>query len=245
MQKERLFLDIRFYESNKEGVMWPQNVGSIFLFPTSIHSMGARIARKLREYGFTAGVFDHLYINLTSCIEDGKIQYSKHNVDPRIQYVQFGLQPKFINALSVNQKEEKVCEATFKVLKFITKDKQYESLIDRVASEYKEKGTELEILHKMKETSTCSVVISYTVAPFGKESSAFIQLTDKRTGNKTKKEFLKLKQYEDIYSLVGTISIDRDSILLKPRTSYKASLNTSRYNVPFEIKIEELKDQYQ
>jgi hypothetical protein len=76
--KEKLLLDIRYHESDREnvaGTSLPSELGRIFHFPGSIHPMGARIARKLREFGFVAGEFDHLYVNFTTVLPAG--QYAR------------------------------------------------------------------------------------------------------------------------------------------------------------------------
>src|SRR5262245_15383199 len=73
MPTERLFLDIRYYESDRENVVGsslPNGPGRIFTLPRSIHALGARIARKLREFGFVAGAYDHLYVNFTTVLPE-------------------------------------------------------------------------------------------------------------------------------------------------------------------------------
>jgi hypothetical protein len=67
-------------DENVAGTSLPSELGQIFRFPPSIHSMGARIARTLREFGFVAGVFDHLYLNFTRVVRHcsrSRIAYSR------------------------------------------------------------------------------------------------------------------------------------------------------------------------
>jgi len=122
MPKERLLLDIRYYESavdNVAGTSLPSELGQIFHLPLSIHPMGARIARKLREFGFTAGMFDHLYLNFTTVLPAGQCRYSPREIEERIKYVDFGLSADVTNVLSEIEKESLVPAATVKVLRFV------------------------------------------------------------------------------------------------------------------------------
>lgn len=244
MPAERLFLDIRYYESNRENVVGtslPSGPGRIFSLPKSIHALGARIARKLREYGFVAGIYDHLYVNFTTVLPEGQCRYSPREVEERIKYIDFGLSPAKTNRCSETEKEALVCRTTFDILRFVAGDYPVRlALVNRVASEIGEKGSELEIVHKTKETAAFAVIVTYQIRPNGNQSVGLIEYHDKKTGQKRQAEFVKLKDYEDVFALVGSISVSRGVISLKPRPSFKASLYTSAYRVPIEIPIAEL-----
>jgi hypothetical protein len=241
MPNERLLLDIRYYESaheNVAGTSLPGEPGRIFHFPVSIHPMGARIARKLREFGFVAGVFDHLYVNFTTLLPAGQYRYSPREVEERIKYVDFGLSAETTDMLSDTEKESLVLDATFNILKFVTGNRQARfALVQRVFSDVKKQGSELEILHKQKEAPTYSVTVTYKIRPNGNQSVGLIEYHDKLSGIRFKSEFVKLKEYEDIFALVGSIAVLGGRICLRPRKSYKASLYTRTYEVPIEIAI--------
>jgi hypothetical protein len=245
MPTERLFLDIRYYESDHENVDYmslPDGPGRIFTFPKSISFLGARIARKLREYGFVAGVYDHLYVNFTTMLHEGQYRYSPREVGERnrIKYIDFGLFPARTNRLSMTKKESLVCGLTFDVVRFVARERPARlAVVDRVAAEIGEKGTELEIVHKTKETAAYAVTVSYQIRPNGNPSVGLIEYHDKKTGQRFKAEF-KLKDYEDAFALVGSISVSHGVISLKPRSSFKASLYTRRYRLPIEIPIAEM-----
>jgi hypothetical protein len=244
MPTERLFLDIRYYESDRENVVGsslPNGPGRIFTLPKSIHELGARIARKLREYGFVAGMYDHLYVNFTTVLPEGQCRYSPREVDERIKYIDFGLSPKKTNYHSETEQESLVCRRTFGILRFVAGDDSARlALVNRVAVEIQEKGSELEIVHKSKETAAYRVTVMYQIRPNGNQSVGLIEYTDKKTGRRLKAEFVKLKHYEDVFALVGSISVSRGVIILKPRPSFKARLYSQAYRVPFEIPIAEL-----
>ena len=247
MLKEKFLLDIRYFESDVEnvnGASLPDHTGRIYAFPASIHSSGARIARKLREYGFTAGPFDHLYVNYTPLLPEREMQYAPRSVEPWIKYVDFGLAPENTNRLSDMEKESVVVDSTFEILRFIASDRQTRcSQIERVCGDIKAKGTELEIHHTTKETASYVVTVTFQIEPKGNQSVGLIEYHERRSGRTLKGEFVRLNHYEDIFSLVGTISVRRGLISLKPRSSFKASLNTKPYQVPIEIPITALAEQ--
>lgn len=241
MTNERLFLDIRYYECDRENVVGtslPAGPGRLFTFPKSIHALGARIARKLREYGFMAGAFDHLYVNFTTVIPAGQCRYSPRNVDERIKYVDYGLSPETTNRLSETEKESLVCGTTLDILRFVaTEHPARLSLVERIAAELAAKGSTMEILHMIKETAVYAVTVTYQIRPNGKQSVALIEYLDKKSGQRLKSEFVKLNDYEDVFALVGSISVSRGVISVKPRPSFKASLYANAYRVPIEIPI--------
>jgi hypothetical protein len=244
MPTERLFLDIRYYESAPENIFstaLPGHVGRIFSFPKSIHPLGARIARKLREYGFVAGAFDHLYVNFTTVLPEGQCRYSPREVEERIKYIDFGLVPEKTNRLSETEKETLVCRSTFDILQFVSGERPAQlALVDRVTADIEEKGSKLEIVHKTKETAAYAIKVTYQIRPNGKQSVALIEYHDKESGQRFKTEFVKLNNYADVFALVGSISVWHGIISLKPRQSFKASLYTQSYRVPIEISIADL-----
>ena len=244
MPSERLFLEMRYYESDQENVVGaslPGDFGRVFAFPKSIHSVGARIARKLREHGFSAGLYDHLYVNFTTVLSEGQCRYSPREVEERIKYVDFGLFPSNTNRLSETEKASLVCRLTFDILRFVAGERPEQlALVNRVAAEIEEKGSELEIVHKTKETAAYAVTVTYQIRPTGQQSIGLVEYRDKNSGEKRKGEFIKLHNYEEIFALVGSILVSHGVITLKPRPSYRASLDTQAYRVPVQVPINEL-----
>src|SRR5262249_52190451 len=161
---------------------------------------GARIARKLREYGFVAGVFDHLYVNFTTVLPEGQCRYSPRDVEERIKYIDFGLAPEKVNRLSETEKESLVCRSTFDILRFVAAERPEQLVVvESVAVEIEEKGSELEIVHMTKETAAYAVTVTYQIRPNGKQSVGLIEYHDKKSGQRMKSEFVKLNDYEDVF----------------------------------------------
>lgn len=247
MPEDKLILDIRFYESEKpnvDGDSLPGDPGRIFRLPGSIHAVGARIARKLRELEFRTGTFDHVYVNLTTAIPEGRIAFSPrtpHRETARLRYVDYGANPKAVNRLGEQGKERFAATAAFDVLRFIAGKKSGElAKIEQVGHLIAEYGSELPILHRSKETKTCLVRVSYTIAPHPMASTGWVEYIDKNSGKAFRGSFVKLQFYEDIFFLVSSIAITKGRIVFKPRSSFKASLYNKRYQVPLSIELDNL-----
>ncbi|MNK30397.1 hypothetical protein D3C87_488140 [compost metagenome] len=238
---DRILKDIRFYESenqNIEGQRMPQELGKLFIPTNDTNYIGQRIARKLNELKYSYGEFDHIYVNLTTFIEENKIIVSKRNIDKRIKYVDFGFNSEKLNSLNDNEKDNFIKSTTFKVLTYISKDENLE-LVEQTEKLLTEFDTEIKIHFKTKETNSFKIDIYYQIKALNGGTKAIIEYEDKknnicRAGNH------KLQFYEDIYTLVDTINLTDDKIILKPKKSFTADIVNERYKTPIELKINEL-----
>lgn len=237
--KKKLILDIRYYES---GATLPKNLGAEYIFSIDTESAGVRIARKLREYGFVLGTYDHLYIIFTDKLPNKQIKTWSRVIDPRISCVDYGISPISINKMSKENQLKFLYEATFDVLNHLArKDKIKAQLIDRVMEDIHNYKNGLEILHKQKDTSSYSLSISYQVKPNGGKSVGWILYIDKQTQWSGKIQFIELENYQDIFFLISSISVSNGVIHLKPRNSFKAKIWNKRYSVPILIPLERLR----
>ena len=237
---DRILKDIRFYESqyeNIDGQSMPHELGEIFIPTNDTNYIGKRIARKLNELKYTYGEFDHIYINFTKVLNEDTIVVSNRNIDKRIKYIDFGIDSAKVNSLSEIDKDNFIKSTTFKLLKHISTDKNLE-LVNETESLISKYDTEIKIHFKMKETSSYKIDIYYQVASVNGGTQAIIEYKDKKNnvcifGN------YKLQFYEDIYTLVDTISLVDDKIILKPKKSFTADIHNERYTTPIELKLTE------
>lgn len=235
---DRILKDIRIYESENEnisGKSLPSDLGDILNPTENTNFIGQRIARKLNELKYSFGDFDHIYINLTTFIKKDAIQISNRIIDKRIKYVDFGISYKLFNSLKPNDKDEFIENIILEILKFISNTANLE-LVNQTALELSKYGRKIKIKYKTKKTKSYSVNIYYQIAPEDKLSNAIIEYVD----NKNNLNFIKnfeLKFYSDIYSLIDSISIKNNKILLKPKNSYSAKLATSHYKTPIEFEL--------
>ena len=115
---ERIIKDIRFYEIKPKDFIgdFDGSIGNVYHITEDTNSIGQRIARKLNEYKFISGEFDHIYINFTENIKLGKLIESEKFLDKRIKYVDYGIEPKSFNSLKKKKKNQLVKDITFKSL---------------------------------------------------------------------------------------------------------------------------------
>ena len=233
MTKEKKILDIRYFsdqEKNEDGTYV-----SIFEIDKEASALGARIARKLRELDFTTGEFDHVYINFTENLPNTEVAVSSKHCEKWFKYFDVGISRNEANHLSSSDRVHFIEEKTYQVLELINQNQI--ALIDTVKNEIASKGSEIELLHKHKETKSYVVKLTYQIKPNGLENSiAKIYYFDKKTGDEFTSE-IELEFYEDILFLASNISVSKGFITLKPRPSFKAEIYNKRYNVPISIQI--------
>ncbi|UJF25115.1 hypothetical protein L0B52_02930 [Suttonella sp. R2A3] len=234
----RVLKDIRLYESeieNISGHSLPSYLGIILKPTKNLVHITQRIARKLNELNYSFGEQDHIYINLTSLLKENKLHVSNRNIDRRIQYVDFGIVPEKFNALQDNQKDAFIETKILEILESIS-NKNSQKLIEQTKFELAKYGRELKIHFKTKETKTYRIDIYYQVAPVNKLDNAIIEYKDKKNASTTTHNFT-LEDYEDIYSLVDTIGVKNNKIILNPKKSFRAELTTKRYKTPITFEL--------
>lgn len=238
---DRILKDIRFYESEKqniEGQSLPHDLGNLF-FPTKETTyIGQRIARKLNELKFTYGEFDHIYLNFTTFLKENEIVVSSRNIDKRIKYLDFGINSEKLNSFSDNEKNSFIKSATFKALRHISSDRNLE-LLAQTEKQLSKFDTEIKIHYKSKETNSVKIDIYYQIESLSGGTKAIIDYKDKKN-NICSSVSYKLQFYEDIYTLIDTISLADDTIILKPKKSFIANIANERYKTPITLKLSAL-----
>jgi hypothetical protein len=235
---DRILKDIRFYESEKQniaGQSLPNELGEIFIRTKDTNYIGQRIARKLNELKFTYGEFDHIYINLTTFLKEGEIIVSNRNIDKRIKYIDFGISSENLNSLSDSEKNNFIKSVTFKVLKQISSGSNLE-VVNQTEKLIAEFDTEIKIHFKSKETTSFKIDIYYQIETVSGGTKAVIEYKDKKNNICSSVNY-KLQFYEDIYTLVDTIGLTDNKIILKPKKSFTANISNERYETPITLKI--------
>ena len=235
---DRILKDIRYYESDKpnvEGQSMPGNIGRIFQPTKDTNYIGQRIARKLNELKYSFGEYNHLYINLTTVLGENEIQISNRNIDKTIKYIDFGVNHLKYNALTDGQKNAFLKSSTVDILQTISKEANL-TLVKEMARQLSQFDTELSIHYKTKETNAYKVDIHYQIEPKDSFTKAIIEYQDKKNDACYRTSF-KLKFYDDIYSLIDTISVKDNKVILNSKKSFRADLYNERYKTPIEIEI--------
>uniref|UniRef100_UPI0040499B7A hypothetical protein n=1 Tax=Flavobacterium sp. TaxID=239 RepID=UPI0040499B7A len=239
---DRIIKDIRFYETKPKDFVGDFNgiIGNVYKITEDTNSIGKRIARKLNEFEFISGEFDHIYINFTEISEIGKIVENEKTLDKRIKNYYYGIKPEKFNSLKELEKDLLVKEIAFKTLKHIyeNNNEKIEKIIE-VENLVNKFETEIEIAHKIKETNSYKIEICYMIKPKNSLSKIVIKYFDKKkqTQNFTTKD---LYFYEDIFYLIDKIDFKNNKITLIPKKTSISEIATAKYRKPIEIELNEM-----
>ena len=239
---DRILKDIRIYESDIENISGnshPSDLGKIIKSTMNANFIASRIARKLNELKYSFGEPDHIYINLTTCLDENTIKVSNRKTEKWMKYIDFGILPDYFNSLKDEKKDDFIEKTILTIFKSISTKDNLE-LVNQVSEQLSKFGREMKILYKTKETKSYCVNIYYQIAPINKLSNIYLEYTDKKKDIKIVKKF-DLKLYGDIYSLVDNISVKENKIVLKPKKSFSAEITIKDYKTPIEFEINELK----
>lgn len=245
-KKNKIIKDIRYYETNienKKGNPLPVRMGkNIYQLKGEIVSISKRIAKKLNELNFISGDFDHININFSTFLDENHIKLSIRDVRNSFQEIDYGLTPQEVNFQVFEIQQELITNKTFYLLEYLYKnDIKNLKIIEQTKELVKQYGSYLEIKSFTKETKTYKIIISYQIRPNRSDfSRAFIEFIDFKNNIRKKKHFLDMEFHEDIYPLVGQVSLKGNIILITPKKSSKANVYTERYKTPISINIEKI-----
>ncbi len=237
--KSRIIRDIRYYEEKPKDYSgtYDGSFGNVYKGTLDTVFIGKRIARKLNELELVSGSFDHLYIYLSTEMKAGAVELSNQFSDDGIVSFKYGLNQECFNHLTESEKDEKITEVTFEVLRFAnTKDSNKLKVIECSMELLRENGRDLLIHYKTKETKSYKVDVSYQIMSEDGYSKILVDYSDKRT-NSQNNTWVRLHRHEDIYSLVKKITVKDNSVILHPGTSYYDSLVIKNYEVPISVSI--------
>jgi hypothetical protein len=235
--------DIRHYELRPvdytgkfDGIL-----GNVYKGSFEIKCIGQRIARKLSELNFITGDFDHLYIYLTSKLNNGEIAERDFEYDKQVRCYDIGQNVNDFNNLTDISREKRISEMTFKVLKWkFGENENAKALIDSVEKLIQNEGRKILINYKDKETKDYKLNIGFQIAPTDNNSKIIIDYLIKKDNKRLRGDF-DLKHYEEIYYLVDKISSDGQQIRFQPKKSMRAAIATAEYKTPVTIDIKNLK----
>lgn len=236
----RIIKDIRYFEIKPDDYQGKFDgiLGNIFHNSPDTIYIGQRIARKLNEFGFISGEFDHIYINLSPKLIENEISESIVFLDKRIKYFNYRILNSVFNNLPDFEKDKKIREITFKVLNWIYKNDDLKTqLIKNVKNLIDTHDKHLVIKLKTKETGHYRIDLSFQIRPDDDKSKLIIEYTDKKE-NKTQQGILDILDYEDLYSLIDKVTLKDGLIVFQPKKSYHAELVAGKYkNLPLSIEI--------
>ena len=230
----RTIKDIRYYELKPDDYQGKFDgiLGNIYQNSLDSKYIGQRIARKLNEFGFISGEFDHIYLNLSPRLKDGEIIESDVFLDKQIRHFNWGIKPHDFNNLTDEEKDFKIKSLTFQVLHLIYKNDDLKiQTINDVKDLIDKYGKRLIIKYKTKETSNYRIDLSFQIRPDNDKSKLIIEYTNKKD-NYILQGTLDILDYEDLYSLIDNVTLKEDLVIFQPKKSYHAELVAKRYSNP-------------
>ena len=152
--------DIRIYRCKVENFTGVNPEG---FFNPKLCAVTRRICMKLREKEFSMGDFHHLYINLTTCLEEGTVKPANKEPDryfPWYRYYDVGISQELYNILESEECIQSVAELLEKVLKSQFSTAEFnECKISDCISEAVTQGEDMLMKFKEKITSKGKAVL--------------------------------------------------------------------------------------
>ena len=232
--ENRIIKDIRYFETKPEDYhgKFDGIIGNIYQNSPDTKYIGQRIARKLNEFGFVAGEFDHIYINLSPKIKENEINVSNVFSEKRSKSFAYGITIGECNNLTEQEKDTKIKEITFKVLNWVYKSDDLKTqLISDVQNLMDKYNRSLTINYKTKETNLYRIDLNFQIRPNNDTSKLITELTTKKENN-TQQAILDILDYEDLYSLIDKVTLKDGLVVFQPKKSYHAELVAGKYKKP-------------
>jgi len=241
---QRIIKDIRYYEKkdiNFKG-QFDGSFGNVYCATNDTKYIGQRIARKLHEYKFTAGEYDHIYIQFSSDLGDEEIRESKVFNDKRIRTFIYGLSPSNFNKLSIDDKDRTIKEITFKVLRWVfSSDDSKIQMINDVATLIDKFDRSLTIRYKTKEARLYRINLSFQIRPIDENSKLIVEYINKQDDNMLY-DVMDLLDYEDLYFLIDSITLKDGFIHFQPKKNNLVEMISRQYkNQLKSIEINKMK----
>lgn len=244
MPKESGIVDIRYFACGElpftDGHS-PGNLQSLYAFPKSVHAIGARIARKLRELGYTIPGYDHVYIVFTPVQAARTVRPSRVVLESWQRHFSVGADPAQVGALDGAEREGFVVDATLRVLRRIAgADACKRAMLRQVGREIARDGENLEIFHREFSSKALQARVSYRIHASGMRGSGWIEIEERATGRRARQAFVDLDAYDDLYALVDRVTVTKGVVTMTPRKSASAGMVVRRYQTPMRVNIEAL-----
>ncbi|PWJ71130.1 hypothetical protein B0O40_0994 [Ruminococcaceae bacterium R-25] len=205
--------DIRIYRSTIENI--PGNSLPEGFYNLELCAVARRIVMKLQENGFSMGDFHHLYINLTTCREEGTFSLSQRGRDPYFpwyRYYDVGVSQAFYDSLETRECIEKVIGLVEQVLLSFATPEFDEDEIRHCIAEAVEQGEKMTMVYKEKQASKNKAVIYLRYLDNGKYFP-LLKVFDLDGSIMFERD---LPETNDLYDY-GEIRLSSKKVTIKPR----------------------------
>lgn len=237
--KPRPLKDIRYYESMDvpgPGRSLPSSTTELIGIPKTAHRIGQRIACMLNAEGYSVGTYDHVYVAFTPVMPAGKIVPTEFGVEWWQRYVACGVTQNF-RLLPEEEKLRFIESATFDILR--TLQPEQNAVLDSARDRIKKFGARTRILRAAKDTKDYCFEIWFDVPPWRETAYLYVTARNSASGEITEASPLPLRDYEDAFPLVSSITFTKGILRLNPRKSLRAGLSIKNYITPIQFNVAE------
>ena len=215
----KIISDIRIYKSDWENIngnAQPEGFAGKMLNITI-----SRIVMKLREYNFSLGDFDHLYINFTTCIKENTVMPAKRSVDryhPRYRYYDFGIGRELFDEIDRSENSELLLGFIKTTLTtcFAHSENDRE-IIEKAFDEALSLGEDMLMVFKTKQGAKYKAVIYLRYTDKGKYFPLLCVYDE--NGAEILRHDMPMT---DELSMLGEIQISSKKVTVKPRKNFYA-----------------------
>lgn len=211
----KIISDIRLYKSstkNEYGSFITESFGS-----KKLTAIIKRIVMKLRENNFSFGIFDHLYINFTTCEINNEIDLSNFvdNYHPWYRYCNVKIEEDLFKELDNDSNISTIINYVDKVLCLFVSYAFDINKIRACISEALEQRENLLMKYKEKEANNKKIII-YLRFLDTCEFFPLLRLFDETGTLLLEKDLPKCITLD----YIGNILIKRDNIIIKPKQNF-------------------------
>lgn len=190
----------------------------------------------LHAEDFSVGTYDHIYIAFSPALPDGQVVPTDFGFEWWQRYVAYGI-PADFKFLTDDQKHERIQSATFEVLNALKPDER--QLLDSIHERLIKHGERARILRATKDTKAYRFEVWFDVPAWREPAYLYVVARENSSGQVLEAPPLLLKDYQDAFPLVSTISFAKGILNLNPRKSFRAGLSINSYSTPIQIPLSE------
>lgn len=211
--------DIRIYRSEVENIDGNPHPGAFS--NRELHIIAHRIVMKLREYEFTLGDFNHLYINLTACLAENETAPARRSIDKIhkwYRYYDAGISRELFDTLETPRCIQAVVDILERVLqKYFTSPQFDAEFIHSCVSEAVAQGEKMLMRFKEKKSAKNKAVIYLRLLDNGRYFP-LLRVFDKEDDLIFEKDLPETNELE----AYGEIRLSEKKITINPRKNYNA-----------------------
>ncbi|GIN73756.1 hypothetical protein J14TS2_42310 [Bacillus sp. J14TS2] len=157
----KIIKDFRAFKSeveNSDGNSHPSSFQD-----KTFHIILRRLAMKLNEADFSLGEFDHLYINFSTCLNEGLIRPANRKIDryhPWYRYYDIGVSQKLYDDLGENDCTAFAIDGVKQILlNFFATDESSKKLVNESVEKVMTEGAEMLVRYKEKQAAKTKATV--------------------------------------------------------------------------------------